>query len=580
MTQSPTSLPKFDWVLRDKNPETSTVRANNLANELGIPNLLAHVLTARGITDKNDATSYLNPSDKQILEPGIIPGIEQAADRLIAAVKNRESVMVHGDYDVDGITGAVMLHDTLKKLGCQSRIFLPRRDFHGFGLSDVAVGKAIEGKIDLIVTVDCGISSAEAVKMARDAGIDVIVTDHHSIPEIRPSDSILVHPELNGDYPGGKLAGATVGFKLILMLLEKLGEDHLEAQQRLLPMVALATVADVVPLLKENRTLVSLGLPLIPQSEIPGLMVLWQGSQRNNETVPTARDIAFGMAPVINAAGRMGDPFPAAKLFLAPDIDKAWEFYRKLDRLNNERKRIMNTVTSRLMRLPEVAWTESEDSILALVDQNCIPGLAGLAASRITDQTGRPTLVLVPTEDSDGLLYRGSMRTSGDVDLLELMKPVNEHAEKIGGHKGALGLSVKPENLDNFLESAREIEFIHTPKALEIDFEIENSPTSPSDVTELDSTRPWGVGNPPPSFAWGPLKIENTRVVGKGQEHLQMVFQESSGSTTKGIGFFLAERLDGPESLGKEAHAAGHFILNKWQGKTSIEFQIEDLRLK
>jgi len=574
------SLPKFDWVFRETEPERAGRVARSLSTEMGISKLLARVLVARGFDTKETARDFIKPSENQILHPDAIPGMGAAVDRLIQAVRGRESVMVHGDYDVDGISGAVMVHDTLKKLGCVSRIFLPRRDLHGFGLAQEAVKKAIDGKIGLIVTVDCGISSAESVKLARDAGIDVIVTDHHPIPEKIPGDCLIVHPELDGVYPGGKLVGAAVAYKLVLSLLEKLGEDFEEAKYRLLPMVAMATVADVVPLLGENRALVSIGLPLFSETKIPGLQVLWHGTRRNDAAYPTARDIAFGIAPLLNAAGRMGDPFPSAKLLLAPDTDTAWEYYRKLDRLNNERKRIMNTITGRLMRLPDVAWTASNNKILALVDQNCSPGLAGLAAARVAEQTGRPTIILVPTEDSDGLLYRGSMRTAQDVDLMNLVESAVPHADKIGGHRGALGISVKPEKLDDFINSAREISFEQAPRTLELDFRLEESPETSEEILGLDVTGPWGVGNPPPTFAFGPVRIGNTRAVGKQLEHIQVNFEERSGTVIKSIGFFLAGHLNGMDSVGKDADAAGQFVLNNWQGKSSIEFQIEDLHLR
>ncbi len=579
-TITKTALPKYKWVLRETDPSLAYQQAQTLAAELDCSPLLARVLLARGIDTPDRASDYLNPNETQILPPDAIPGLLQARDRILKAISDSEPVMVHGDYDADGVIGAVILHMTLRDLECPSRIFLPKRDFHGFGLAHQAVEKAKEAGIKLIVTVDCGISSAEAVKAARDAGIEVIVTDHHAIPEVLPADAILVHPELSGDYPGGKIAGATVGFKLALAVIESLGRDADEYKSKLLPLVAVATVADVCPLTKENRALTALGIEKIASSEIPGLRALFEGTRRDGNTDPvSARDIAFGMAPCINAAGRMGDPFPAAKLLLAKDMDTAWTHFRTLDRMNRERKRIQAEICRRLGELPEVAWAAPDAGVLALVDRDCIPGLAGLAAMRLAEQTGRPTLILSPTEDESGPLYRGSMRSSGSDNLIQLMEPTREHAEGLGGHTGAIGMTVRPEKLNDFLEACREIEWTPTPSELALDFETEEAPRGPDDVTDLDATRPWGVGNPPPAFIWGPVKIEKTRAVGKDLQHMQVTFRAGDGSTVKGIAFSMAGHIDDSNPLGRSVKVAGQFILNNWQGKTSVEFQLSDMEI-
>ncbi len=567
------ALPRYRWVVRETDPDSALKSSRDLADKLGCSPLLARILIARGFDTPDEARKYLSPDASGILPPEAIPGIEKARDRLIEAIRNREQVMVHGDYDVDGIVGAVILHSTLKELGCPSRIYLPKREAEGFGLSVDAIRKAKGAGISLIVSVDCGISSHEAVETAIGSGIEVIVTDHHALPDIMPPASILVHPDLGGDYPGGRIAGATVAYKLVLSILEKLKRNVSAAREKLLPLVALATVADVCPLTLENRSIVAMGIARMPRTEIPGLIALHKGTRRDalSDKIEV-RDIAFGMAPCLNAAGRMGDPFPAAKLLLAKDMDTAWRCFRELKTLNTERKRIQEEVTTRLAPNLE---SEQEDRILVLADEKCLPGLAGLAAARLAERTGKPTCVLVPCRTVDPPVYRGSMRTSGGENLLDLMEPILAHVEKLGGHPGAIGLTVSPDRLHEFMDACRTIEWTPKPSELHLDLILDRPPGHPAEVTELDKTRPWGEGNPRPAFLWDHVSIRSTRIVGRTGDHLQLSMESSDGSEIKGIGFSMAEWCD-HLTTDTSARAAGHFIINDWSGTDAVEFQAAD----
>ena len=571
-------LPKYEWVIRETDPDAAQPVVDSLHNELGLPKLLLRVLAARDIATPEKIDEFLNPTLSGILPPEAIPNIAQARDRLVKACKDGEQVLVHGDYDVDGIVGAVILHKTLRDLGCGSRIFLPRRDVDGFGLSIKAVELAKNAGVSLIVSVDCGISSIESVKAATDAGLEVIITDHHAIPDVLPKGAILVHPDLEGAYPGGKIAGATVGFKLALSLLEAFGRDMDEALEQLLPLVAVATIGDICPLTGENRAIVKFGLEGIPTSDIPGLKILYQGTLRDgNAGRVSVRDVGFGMVPLMNAAGRLGDPLPASKLLLAKDSDSAWVHFRKLDSLNRQRKKILSGVLDRLSSLPEVAWTRGDGGILALADHDCIPGLAGLAAVRLAEITGRPTCVLSPSKSDSGPIYRGSMRTVGGENLIELMQPVAEIAERLGGHPGAIGVTVTPENLGKFIKACEGIEWQPTPKQKTLDLAVDTALTDPREVEELNAIQPCGEGNPEPEFVWGPVHIEKTRAVGRELDHLQFTFVTRSGDSMKGIGFSMAKYFKDADSRGRKFLAAGQFIINEWQGRQSVEFQVSDL---
>jgi single-stranded-DNA-specific exonuclease len=275
----------------------------------------------------------------------------------------------------------------------------------------------------------------------------------------------------------------------------------------------------------------------------------------------------------------MGDPFPAAKLLLAKDESSAWSQFRTLKTLNTERKKIQDEICRRLLNLPDIELAGDGAGILSVADENCLPGLAGLAASRIAEQTGRPTCILAPSEDENGCVYRGSMRTSGGENLLEIMEPVHDCVESIGGHPGALGVTVRPEMLDRFLETCDSIEYTSGPSRLTIDLVVTEPPMDAGVIHDLDRTRPWGEGNPQPSFAWGPVTMENSRVVGRNAEHVQVSIGTEDGQRLKAIGFSMARLFDNNQPLGKPVRAAGHFFLNNWQGRTQLEFQLNDIEL-
>ncbi len=572
------SLPRYKWTFRETDPHSSRPGWEALVGKLGCDPILARVLVARGIDTADEAKAFLNPREKDILPPEAIPGLEEARDRLSAACLAKEPVLVHGDYDADGIIGAVILHRTLKEYGCRSRIFLPERNVHGYGMAPQAVKKAESAGIKLLVSVDCGISSNHTVELARQASIEVIITDHHDIPDQLPEDALLVHPELEGDYRGGKIAGATVAFKLALSLIDALGGDVDAARERYLPLVALATVADVCSLQKENRSLVALGMSGMFNSGIPGLRALCLGTRREGESGPiTARDISFGMAPVLNAAGRLGDPLPAAKLLLAKDDDTAWRHFRVLQQMNQDRRRIQEEICRRLMRNPDVAYAGPDAGLLVIADDNCTPGLAGIAAARLADETGRPTCILAPIKTEDGIIYRGSMRRAGGEDLTELMDPVAGIVEDIGGHPGALGLTVGSDSLNRFIAACGEIAWTPRTQELELDFPVETPLRRAETVQALDATRPWGEGNPQPGFAWGPITVKGTRAVGRNGDHMQFSLGGADGSMCKGIGFSMSRLLPSDGGLGQKIRAAGHFMINNWQGMESVEFQLRDL---
>jgi single-stranded-DNA-specific exonuclease len=573
---SEAALPKYQWVSREK--KFSEKEIYSISNKFGLHPIAVRVLRSRGIETSDEIKAYIHPKVGDILPPSSIPGLDVAVNRLRAAALSHEPVLVHGDYDVDGIVGSVILHETLKQIGCESKIYLPDREVDGYGLSLKSVDMAKNAGIKLIVSVDCGISSHETVAKAIENGIEVIITDHHSLPDTLPQNKIHVHPDLEGDYPGGQISGSTVAYKLALELTKIHGGDIDSYVEKYLPMVAVATIADVCPLTGENRIIVSRGMEMLPDTKVPGLKVLVQGAMRDSSgKILSARDIAFGIAPLMNAAGRMSGPMPAAKLLLAKDDQSAWKYYRQLQKFNADRKRLQESICLRLLKSNEIKNHAGSDRIVAIVDETCPPGLTGIISARIADRTGCPSCILTPLETENGIEFRGSMRSSGGIDILNLMQPAKEHVIRMGGHKEAMGVTVAPDKIDDFLHACRELRFISQAQTLEIDVVLESAPDSIDAVKSVDMLGPWGAGNPHPVFAWGPVRIKGSRVVGKTKEHLQLDFHDSVGNLVKGIGFSMAEHFTENSLLGQKIHTAGHFIINSWQGYDSLEFQFVDL---
>jgi len=577
MTPASCGLPKYSWVIREKDAIGAEQRAWEIASKLGISQFLARTLVARGIDTVESAWEYLHPEEAELLPPESIPGLEKARDRLFAAVANGETVLIHGDYDADGICGAVILHQTLKQIGCSSKIFLPDREADGYGLAQKAIKKAEEAGIKLIITVDCGISSHETIALAREKGIEVVITDHHPIIEGIPRSEIVVHPELDGEYAGGKISGATVAFKLALSLLEGKGKETEKMEAEFLPMVAIATVADVCELTGENRNIVAKGLANFKGCATPALRVLAYGACRERGCV-TERDLAFGIGPILNAAGRMGSPVTAAKLLLADSEESAWKYFRMLEEANNKRVTKLKEAFQRLRGEDEILRAREEKRIAVIVDEEGITGIAGLAASKISEETGLAVCVLSPATDEKGAIYRGSVRAPEGVDLIKLMEPTSNVAEKLGGHTGAIGITVRAEKLPEFIELCRSIRVpVEGIPNLELDFKVAAPPRGIDELEELEKTKPWGRGNPQPAFMWGPVTVKGTKVVGRESSHLQMSLHDHKGTFLKGIAFNMASEAKWEEVIGRKVAVAGHFTIDEWEGLKSMEFRILDM---
>ena len=500
-----------------------------------------------------------------------------AAERLDRAISDGETILVHGDYDVDGIAATALLTGWLRRLGARVEAFVPHRLHDGYDLGDAGLERAASVGASVLLTADCGIVAHDAVARARDLGLDVIVTDHHTPSAALPDALAVVNPNrIDCDYPEGVLCGAGVAFKLVHRLVERRG-GSLEDLLPDLDLVALATVADLVPLTGENRVLVRYGLRALARTTKVGLRALMRVAEVEGDEID-AGQVGFRLAPRINALGRLDDAAVALRLLLTDDAEEAGRLAAHADQINGERQdEDRRTLDEALGRL-EVDYSDERDFGLVLAGDGWHPGVIGIVASRVVERVHRP-VILIALRDGRA---RGSGRSVPGFDLHRALVSCASHLDRFGGHKQAAGLDMDPGNLEAFREAfnavAREqLEGVDLRPEIRADIELH---LGTSDLALADVLRhlgPHGMGNPRPVFfARGLRVVGSPREVGRG--HLKLTL-EQEGVTRPAIGFGLVARW-APESLsGQRVDALFHLTVNEYRGRRTAQLRLRDLRL-
>ena len=600
---SPSTSASSRWVLHPKHdPEA----ADRLARAKELKLAMAHVLVNRGVRNPEAATAFLSPNEEHLHTPSDMLGLERAAERIRTAIERGERIFIQGDYDVDGITSTFLLYRVLKsELGADVVHRIPNRLTDGYGLSNVAVDQAHEKGCRLIVTVDCGITANEAVDYARGLGIDVVVTDHHEPPAVLPQAYAIVNPLQPGcAYPFKHLAGVGVTFKLVQQLLsapqqelrlalESDGEDpQLGRAKQYLDVVALGTIADVVPLVGENRVLARLGLDQLNMATRPGLHALLEESPKRlsaakgGPTKPlSSTHVAFVLAPRINAAGRMGKAERGLDLLLAEDRDEARRIARELEMLNADRRERDTLVREQASQRADRELSENPGQrSLVLADEGWHQGVIGIVASRLVERVHKPT-VLISLHDGIG---RGSGRSIPGVDLTRILQGCDDLLIAHGGHAFAAGLTVAIDQLPAFRERFERL--VQEALASEdfvprIAYEAEVDPAECDLelVEALDQLAPFGLDNPEPIFRMNDVRILHAKEVGQGK-HIRFdvacAGREERGHTLEAIGFGLAEHLD-LESLRPSARADLLVVptLNEFMGRSRVQLKVRAVQI-
>ncbi|MBN2468476.1 MAG: single-stranded-DNA-specific exonuclease RecJ [Deltaproteobacteria bacterium] len=552
--------------------------ASELAREIRISPLLSKLLVNRTITEPESAQRFLSSSLQDLRPPFLMKGMTGGCLRIIEAIKRREKICVFGDYDVDGITGTALLKLFLDSLGANVSFYIPNRLTEGYGLNIPALDKFRAQGISLIITVDCGISNAEEVSFARSRGIDVVVTDHHEVPERIPEACAVINPKQKGcEFPFKHLAGVGVAFYLVIALRMMLrdkgfweGRDYPNLREYL-DLVTLGTVADIVPLLEENRIFVKHGLEVLCRSTKPGIIAIRRVG--GGDGIPMTSDlIAYRLAPRINAAGRMGSGEKGVILLTTSDQTEADAIASELDRENSKRQQIEETIFKEACGLIESTEGWLRQMAFVLESPAWHPGVIGIGASRIADRYYRPTILI----SLDGDIGHGSARSIDEFHIYDGLRHCEGLLKRFGGHKAAAGLTIARDNitqlrkkLNSLVENTLSPEDI-VPK-LRIDTQLDFSGITESFIQEIEALAPFGAGNPEPLFVSDVVSVSGSRMVGKN--HLKL-WIGGDGTYFDAIGFGMGDALP---SLPTQIRVAFVPEINVWQGTKRLQLKMKDI---
>lgn len=543
---------------------------DKIFKENGLSNLISSILASRGIIEKEDVREFLNPTRDDFHDPFLMPDMEKAVDRILKAIQTQEKTIIYGDYDVDGITSITVLKKFLEERNLQVGEYIPNRLNEGYGLNKEAVKKIAEQGYKLIITVDCGISCIEEIKYATELGLEVIVTDHHEPAEELPKCLAVVDAKRkDNQYPFNQLAGVGVVFKLIQAISIKLNLDNKE-YLKYLDIVCVGTISDIVPLIDENRVITKLGLKLVPISKNIGLRTLLAstGYKEVNSTT-----ISFGIAPRINACGRMGEEKEALRLFLTNDLHEAKEITERLNNYNLERQETEKRIFKQA--LEQIENGEKDKSCIVLGQEGWHHGIIGIVASKVTDIYFKPS-ILICFEGEEG---KGSGRSIPGFNLHDAVMNCDTYVEKFGGHSMAIGINVKRENFEKFKKEFEEYtqnsHISDIIPIIQIDKQVDIKKINLQDVNELKLLEPYGEGNKMPVFLIKNLKILSIRSLSEGK-HIKLKLGIDN-YMIDAIGFNMGEVAD-KYLIGDKVDIVGSLEVNQFGGNESIQVNLKDLR--
>jgi single-stranded-DNA-specific exonuclease len=558
-----------------------------LASELRVSALLAQVLIARGIEGADGAGSFLDSRLSALVDPELLPGLPEAADRVVSAIRSQRRITIYGDYDVDGVTGTALLWHCIRLAGGRVDFYIPSRLEEGYGLNCEALRKLhAEDPSRLVITVDCGIGSLAEAALARELGLELVISDHHEFGPALPEAAGIVHARLPGtSYPFGDLCGVGVAFKIAWGVCQRLGDGKKASPQMrefllgAMGLAAIGTVADVVPLRGENRVLVKYGLKSLVERATPGLKALMEIAKLGPPDPIHADDVAFGLAPRINAAGRLGQARLAVELLTTDNAERAGALASYLDQLNKSRRavelRIFKEARELIAGRPE--WNEAPALVLASDEWH--PGVIGIVASRVAEQFARPAVLIAINGQT--CVGQGSGRSYRDVDLHAALSACAVHLDSFGGHAAAAGLRIRPDRIDAFRD-----EFCNRlggsanggPREAElwIDAEVRLCDVTWRAVRELERLSPFGQENPRPVLASTRVELaEPPRTMGEGDRHLSLRVRQHN-TTLRAVAFGKADWAEPIAQAGGELAISYAACINRYRGVENVELQLID----
>ena len=569
------------WFIAPNNIELQTEIAGNLR----ISNLLAQILINRGITDVGAAKGFLQPQISTLSDPSNLPDIEKASVRINEAIRNGEKIVIYGDYDVDGLTATALMYRCLKMFDARVNYYIPERLEEGYGLNAEAIAKLKAGGTDLILTVDCGISACREAEIARSYGIELIITDHHQPSQEIPDAFAIINPKLKATE---KTFRDFSGVGIAFMLAWSVGQHYFPQKKvpnefkdfliSAMGLVALGTIADVVPLVGENRILTKYGLGALQQTKIPGLQALLDVSSLTNINLDTSH-VGYRLGPRINAPGRVSDAGVVVEMLTTACNEKAKEIALFLEEENNRRRAMQLDILSAARQKIVDEINLDETLAIVLADQEWHPGIVGIIASKIAEEFNRPAVMIAVADE----IGHGSARSIPSFHMLDALECCKNMLISVGGHAQAAGLKIHPDNIGDFRTllnrmMAQKLQKEDLVPFLNIDVAVDLSTLNRGLLMELQLLSPHGEGNHIPVFAIKDLQIAGKpRRIGSNGQHLSFYVKQGNVSM-KAIGFGMGDEIDRLLKNGSTCSLAVVLKENNWMNNSSIELEVKDIK--
>jgi single-stranded-DNA-specific exonuclease len=560
------------WVPYNKSYELTEI----LKSKYNISEMFARTLINRGLDDLNKVNRFMNADINDLYDSFLLTDMENAVDRILVAIEENEKICIYGDYDVDGITSTALCINILRKLEADVMYYIPVRADEGYGLNHDAIEYIAEQGVNLIITVDCGIRSVDVVETVKESGMNIIITDHHECGEILPDAYAVINPHRHdSSYPFKELAGVGVAFKLMQAVTESIG--YRELLYDVLDIAAIGTIADVVPLLDENRIIVKNGLEKLMNTDNVGLKALIDICDLKDKQI-SSYNIAFIIAPRINAAGRLADAGRCVELLITEDKALAYEIGRELDAENKERQRIEAEILEQAIAKVNAEKDFETSSVIVLDEINWHPGVIGIVASRIVEQFSKPSILI----GLDNEIGKGSGRSMSGFNLYEAMNKCSELFVSFGGHEMAAGLTIKTDNIEAFRKKINTVakDMLQGKELLPellVDYKLEPSEINLQVAKQLKDLEPFGMGNPNPNFVCRNMQILDKRLVGANSKHLSLNLYDGN-SNVKAIAFNMGN-LFNVLSSSKKIDIICCMDINLWNNNENVQLIIKDIKI-